>query len=91
MNRQDLIEAISSDAKISKTTADRMLDSFIRRVKESIANGEKVKLAGFGTFELSKAAGRVGRNPKTGEPVEIAPGLKPRFVPSLIFKRRVKD
>jgi nucleoid DNA-binding protein len=89
MNRQELIDAISSDAKISKISADRMLDSFIRRVQESIAKGEKVKLAGFGTFELTKAAARLGRNPKTGETIQIAPRARPRFIPSLSFKGRV--
>lgn len=90
MNRQELIDVISSDANISKIAADRVLDSFIRRVQESITNGEKVKLAGFGTFELTKAAGRIGRNPKTGEIIQIAPKVRPRFTPSLMFKGRVK-
>ncbi|MET3108776.1 DNA-binding protein HU-beta [Oxalobacteraceae bacterium GrIS 2.11] len=90
MNRRELIDLISSDTQISKTTTDRVLDSFIRRVKERIANGEKVKIAGFGTFELTRAVARIGRNPKTGEAVQIASSLRPRFRPSVLFKGRVK-
>jgi DNA-binding protein HU-beta len=90
MNKQNLIDTISADAELPKIAVDRMLDSFMRRVQESIAKGEKVKLAGFGAFELKKAAGRLGRNPKTGETIQIAPRARPRFVPSHSFKGRIK-
>jgi DNA-binding protein HU-beta len=90
MNRQELIDVIASDAKITKTTADRVLDSFIRRVKESVIKGEPVKLAGFGTFELTRVAARRGWNPKTGELVQIESKGRPRFNPSTHFKGCIK-
>lgn len=90
MNKHDLIEAISADTRTSKDATERVLDSLFRRIKDSIANGERVKLYGFGTFELTRTAARVGRNPRTGETVLIDPIERPRFTPSLSFKGRVK-
>jgi len=91
MNKQGLIDAISSETKISKITAARILNTFIRMVKERIVNGEKVKLAGFGTFQLTRAAQRLGRNPKTGETIQIAATVRPRFIPSPLFKIRMDN
>ena len=89
MNKQGLIDAISAETKIQKNIVSRVLDAFVSLVKEHIANGEKVKIAGFGTFQLTQAAERLGRNPKTGEVIQIAATVRPRFVASPLFKVRV--
>ena len=61
MNRQDLIEAISSDTETSKAAAGRMVDSFLEQIQKAVAAGEVVKLTGFGSFARSNVAARIGR------------------------------
>lgn len=90
MNRQDLIEAISSDTETSKAAAGRMVDSFLEQIQKAVAAGEVVKLTGFGTFARSNVAARTGRNPKTLQPIAIPATMRPRFVPGAVFKARVK-
>ena len=71
MNKAELIEAIATNAKISKADAGRALDSTIESITKSLKKGEKVSLVGFGTFSVSKRAARAGRNPQTGKSIQI--------------------
>ncbi len=71
MNKAELIDAIASEAKLSKADAKKALEAFINVTSESLKKGEKVALIGFGTFDLSKRSARTGRNPQTGKPIEI--------------------
>ena len=69
MNKTDLIEHIAKHADISKAAAGRALESMIGAVKSTLKKGGSVSLVGFGTFAVTKRAGRTGRNPRTGEPL----------------------
>lgn len=72
MNKGQLVEAISRDARITKTQAQDALDAFVKNVQGSLKGGDKVTIVGFGTFSASNRAARMGRNPQTGQPIKIA-------------------
>ena len=72
MNKAELIAAIADDAEISKAKAEFALNSAIETIIKTVTKGDTVQLIGFGTFASGKRAARMGRNPKTGEPLKIA-------------------
>jgi len=71
MNKKELIEAIAKTARLKKVEAERALNAFIKAVMGALANGDKVRIAGFGTFYVIERAERKGRNPRTGEEITI--------------------
>ena len=79
MNRTEMIAAIADKANISKKDADKALKAFTDTVAEELAAGKKVQLVGFGTFEVSERAARLGINPHTGKPLEIKASKAPKF------------
>lgn len=79
MNKADLIEKIAADTGITKTQANAALDSFTEAVTKSLKKGDKVTLVGFGTFLISKHKARMGRNPKTKQPIKIKARNVARF------------
>ena len=79
MNKTELIAAIAGQAEVSKKDAEKVLKAFTDVVAEELKNGGKVQLVGFGTFEVSERAAREGRNPLTGEAMQIAASKAPRF------------
>ncbi len=81
MNKADLIDKIAKDARISKTASAKALDSLVDGVTRSLKKGDRVALVGFGTFTVSKRQARVGRNPQTGEQIEIKARKVARFRP----------
>ena len=81
MNKADLIDKIAKDARISKTASAKALESFVEGVTRSLKKGDRVALVGFGTFTVSKRKARVGRNPQTGEQIEIKARKVARFRP----------
>lgn len=86
MNRVELVAAIAQEAGISKKDADAALKAFVTTVENELKDGGKVQLVGFGTFEVSKRAARTGRNPQTGEAMEIAASKTPKFKAGKAFK-----
>ena len=72
MNKSDLVAAIAAKSEMSKKDAEKFVKAFEEVVAEELANGGKVQLVGFGTFDVAERAAREGRNPRTGEPVTIA-------------------
>lgn len=86
MNKTELIEAIAENAGLAKKDAEKALTAFVEVVGEEVCNGGKVQLVGFGTFELSTRAARTGRNPQTGEEIQIPAVKIPKFKPSKSFK-----
>ena len=72
MSKQQLVEMMASKAGLTKADAARALDAFMESVTETLKKGDKVSLVGFGTFATSKREARTGRNPRTGETVNIA-------------------
>ena len=79
MNKADLIAAIADDAEISKAKAEYALNSAIEHIIKAVTKGDSVQLIGFGTFASGKRAARMGRNPKTGEPLKIAASKTVKF------------
>jgi DNA-binding protein HU-beta len=72
MNKSELITAIAKEAKIAKTEANSVVDATTKAITSALKKGDKVTLVGFGTFSVAKRAARVGRNPQTGKPLNIA-------------------
>ncbi|HCR97778.1 MULTISPECIES: HU family DNA-binding protein [Halomonadaceae] len=79
MNKSELIEAIAASADIPKAAATRALDAMVESVTDSLKKGESVSLVGFGTFAIKERAARTGRNPQTGQPIEIKAAKVPGF------------
>ncbi|MDW6003652.1 HU family DNA-binding protein [Vibrio mangrovi] len=79
MNKTQLVEKIASDADISKASAGRALDAFIEAVGTTLESGDQVALVGFGTFSVRTRAARTGRNPKTGDEIQIPEAKVPAF------------
>ena len=71
MNKAELIDAMASDANLSKADAKRALEALTTNVTKSLKKGDKVALIGFGTFSISNRAARTGRNPQTGATIQI--------------------
>lgn len=89
MNKGELIDAIAGKADVTKKAASDVLDAFLDTVIDAVANGEKVTLVGFGSFEARQRKEREGRNPATGEPLKIAASTIPAFSPGKLFKEKV--
>jgi DNA-binding protein HU-beta len=79
VNKSELIEAIAASADIPKAAASRALDAMVDTVSESLKKGDSVSLVGFGTFTVKERAARTGRNPQTGQPIEISAAKVPSF------------
>jgi DNA-binding protein HU-beta len=79
VNKSELIDAIAAGADISKAAAGRALDSMIDAVSGALKEGDTVNLIGFGTFMVRERAARTGRNPRTGETINIAASKNPSF------------
>ena len=90
MNKKDLVDLMADNAEISKATAEQALNALLDGVKESLKKGEKVTLVGFGTFSVSNRAARTGRNPQTGEAIQIAASKAPKFTAGKDFKKAIK-
>lgn len=79
MNKGELIESVAAAADLSRAEATRAVDAVIDTVARSLANGDTVSLVGFGTFTVKKRAARTGRNPRTGEAIQISASNVPGF------------
>ena len=79
MNKSELVAAMSEKTELSKKDAEKALKAFTDVVAEELKKGEKIQLVGFGTFEVSERAARTGRNPHSGDPIEIAASKAPKF------------
>ena len=79
MNKTELISAISEKVDMTKKDSEKFLKAFEEIVTDELANGGKVQLVGFGTFDVTERKEREGRNPQTGEPMKIEASRAPRF------------
>ncbi len=79
MNKTELVAAIAGKAELSKKDAEKALAAFTEVVAETLKNGDKIQLVGFGTFEVSERAARTGRNPRTGNYIDIPASKAPKF------------
>ena len=79
MNKAELVAAMAEKTGLTKKDAENALKAFTDVVAEELKKGEKIQLVGFGTFEVSERAARTGRNPQTGEEMEIPASKAPKF------------
>ena len=86
MNKQDLIKDIAERAEFTKADADAALKAVQGAIAAALTRGDKITLPGFGTFKVVETAARTGRNPQTGEPVEIPAKRKIKFNPTQALK-----
>jgi len=86
VNKTDLIDLIAEESDVSKAVASRALDAVISGVTQSLSSGDQVTLAGFGTFSVRDRAARAGRNPRTGETIQIKAAKVPAFKAGKAFK-----
>lgn len=89
MNKQDLISQLSHKLEIAQKQSERMLNTALESIVKAVAKGDKVTLVGFGTFQARKRKERRGRNPKTGEAINIPSSIVPKFVAGKEFKKLV--
>ena len=86
MTKSELLDAVSDQAGVSKSDAERAIGAFFDVVVSTAKQGDKVAWPGFGTFSTSERAARTGRNPQTGEPVQIAASTAMKFSASSALK-----
>jgi DNA-binding protein HU-beta len=89
MNKGELIDQIALKASVTKKQADAVLTAAIETIIEAVSEGDKVTLVGFGSFEARERQAREGRNPKTGDKMEIPATRVPAFSAGKLFKDRV--
>ena len=89
MNKKELIEAISERAEFTKKDTEAFLQAFVDVIEDTVAEGKKVQMIGFGSFEPRERAEREGRNPKTGEVIKIPASTVPVFKAGKEFKEKV--
>lgn len=86
MHKPELVTAVAAAANVSQRQADDVLDAFLEQVTNALSRGESVALIGFGSFSVQHQAARTGRNPQTGEPLQIAATNRVSFKPGRALK-----
>lgn len=89
MNKADITNIVAHKLEVDKKVAEVVIDGFLNEVKDAVKNGEKVSLHGFGNFEARERAARKGRNPQTGDSIDIAASKAPAFKPVKAFKELI--
>ncbi|MBT8138212.1 MAG: HU family DNA-binding protein [Gammaproteobacteria bacterium] len=89
MNKSELIDAIALSADLSKAAAGRALDATLESIAESLRDGAQINLVGFGSFQVKERSARTGRNPQTGEAIQIKASRVPGFKPGKALKDAV--
>jgi DNA-binding protein HU-beta len=91
MNKADVIYNVSTKSGINKQDTTTIVEGFLTEVTEQLANGEKVSLIGFGNFEVRERSARKGRNPQTGQEIDIASSKNPAWKPSKKLKEIINQ
>lgn len=89
-NKAELVSEVASKTKLTKKEVAAAVDAIFGSIQDNLAKGEKVQLIGFGTFEVRHRAARKGRNPQTGDEIEIPASEVPAFKPGKALKESVK-
>lgn len=90
MTKTELIESVASKVDLPRATAERAVSTMFEDVVEALKRGDKVNISGFGTFSVSDRKARTGRNPKTGETIQIAASRAAKFKPGKTLKDCLK-
>ena len=91
MNKDDLISKVATSVGLSKTEAAKSVDAVFSNISGSLKNGNEVRLVGFGTFLVSNRAATIGRNPRTGESIQIPARKVPKFRAGKVLKHTVNN
>ena len=91
MNKRDLVDAVANKSELDRRSAESAIDAAVEAISGALADGDKVTLPGFGTFEVRQRNARTGRNPQTGETIEIAASKAPAFKPASAIKTAVNN
>ena len=91
MNKGDLITKVAEKTDLTKKDCEKVVNETFEAIKETLADGEKVQLIGFGTFETRKRQAREGRNPATGDVIQIPEATVPAFKPGKQLKETVTE
>ncbi|MBK9246946.1 MAG: HU family DNA-binding protein [Ignavibacteria bacterium] len=91
MNKQELVASIAEKSGLTKAQSEKALNGMVGAITEQLGKGESVSLIGFGTFDVSNRSARQGKNPRTGEAVQIAARKVPRFAPGKTLKTVVNE
>jgi DNA-binding protein HU-beta len=86
MNKSQLIDKVAAGADITKASAGRVIDEITKAITEELADGGQVQLVGFGTFKVNNRSARSGRNPQTGQTIQIAAAKIPAFTAGKALK-----
>ncbi|GAA1924065.1 HU family DNA-binding protein [Nocardioides marmoribigeumensis] len=89
MKKDELVQAIADSAGLEKADANRALDAVVEVITSTVASGERLQVPGLGTFEPRERNAREGRNPQTGETIQIAATTTPGFKAATAFKNAV--
>ena len=89
MNKTELVAAIAEKADLQKKDAEKAIAAFTEVVAETLKKGDKIQLVGFGTFEVTERAERIGRNPKTKEEMIIEASKAPKFKAGKALKDQI--
>ncbi len=89
MNKTELVAAVAEKAALSKKDAEKAVSAVVDTITAALADGDKVQLVGFGTFEVRERAARTGKNPRTGAAIKIAASKVPAFKAGQAFKNTV--
>ena len=79
MNKSDLVQWVADNAGISKSDSAKAVEAVFDCIEASLKSGDEVRVVGFGTFSVSRRAATTGRNPQTGETIQIAASMQPKF------------
>ena len=90
MTKEELVNKIAREAKVTKVQANKAINTFFDGVTSSLKRGRKVSFVGFGTFSVARRKARMGRNPQTGAPIRIAASKVPKFKAGKQLKDAVK-
>ncbi len=89
MNKQELISTVADATGLSKNDAGKAVESVFDTITRTLKRGDEVRLVGFGTFSASKRKASTGRNPRTGEPMQIKASVQPKFKAGKVLKDAV--
>jgi DNA-binding protein HU-beta len=91
MNKSQLVDAIASGSGLTKAEASKVLETFTSTVTDVLKSGEKIEITGFGTFDTTNRSSRIGRNPQTGEALQIKASRVAKFKAGKNLKEAVQE
>ena len=90
MNKQELLTQVADRAGLNRNDAARAVETMLEVITSTLKRGDEVRLVGFGNFSVTRRKASVGRNPRTGEPLQIASSANPKFRPGKVLKDAVQ-